>query len=339
MKQLNLVVPGLLGPFAETLADHIQQDLLQLEFKQLNTFLSRANVFSTHGSSFYETLVELIHPQCEMSLCQLSAEHDGIDVSQGYFYRADPVHFKAESDHAILLGTELLDIQHEEAEQLIACFNQHFANDNLSLYFSHKARWYLKTDRLLNLQFNALDYSLGRDIKHFMPSDTADGNDALWWRKMLNEAQMLFFQHEVNQQRESKGQLGINGLWLWDMAFDPLDNSSSKPETIFTDNDLAIALGEKQGIACSSTEIISNMDSCSLVVHEALYESVCYGDTDAWKNALKQYCVTEFKEVANLLSSNKLDEVNIYPCNGQAFKIRRMDLLKFWKPVNYFKKL
>jgi len=339
MKLLNLVVPGLLGPFAETLPDHLQQNLLQVEFKQLNTFLSRANVSSSQASSFYETLVELIYPQCTQSLCQLTAEHDGMDISEGYFYRADPVHFKAESDHAILLGTELLDVQHEEAKQLIECFNQHFANDNLSLHFSHEARWYLKTDRLLNLQFNALDYSLGRDIKHFMPSNTADGADALWWRKMLNEAQMLFFQHEANQQRESDGRLAINGLWLWDIHFESQVDSRVLAETIFTDNELAIALGKKQGMVHSSIESISNINSSSLVVHESLYESVCYGDMDAWVKALKEYCKTEFQQVANLLSSNKVDEINIYPCNGQVFNIRRMNLLKFWKPVNYFKSL
>jgi len=332
MKQLNLVIPGLLGPFANDLPAHIKQQLKQPGFNAINKYFSRADIQNIHADqfqadSYYETLVRLINPQCKLSLCQLSAEHDGIDISQGFFYRADPVHFKAESDHAILIGPDLVSPEREEAIQLIDSFNEHFSEDKLSLHSTNECRWYLRSEKPLSLEFNTLDFALGRDIKHFMPR----GDDELWWRKILNEAQMLFFQHEVNQLRESQGQLSINGLWLWDLSFDLNACNAIQPDKLFTNEALAIALGNQAGIAVQSTKNIDEFESTAVLVLDQLYESVCYGDVDAWLEALKQFCSGEFKRSVNLLSSKKIDELNIYPCNGQVFKINRTNLLKFWK--------
>jgi len=342
MKQLNLVIPGLLGPFSDKLPVHIQQQLKQPEFNVINKYLSRAETLNTQvdqcqddfhndsqGDSYHETLVRLINPQCKHSLCQLSAEHDGIDISQGFYYRADPVHFKAESDHAILIGPDLVSPETEEVKQLISSFNEHFSEDKLSLYSTNECRWYLRSEKPLSLEFSALDFTLGRDIKHFMPQ----GEDELWWRKILNEAQMLFFQHEVNQLRENQGRLSINGLWLWDFSFDLNACNTSPPDKLFTNEALAIALGNQAGITVQSTDNIDEFESTAVLVLDQLYESVCYGDVDAWFESLKQFCNGEFKRSVNLLSSKKIDELNIYPCNGKLFKINRTNLLKFWKKI------
>jgi hypothetical protein len=34
-------------------------------------------------------------------------------------------------------------------------------------------------------------------------------------RQVMNEAQMLFFDHPVNRAREQRGQVAISGVWLW----------------------------------------------------------------------------------------------------------------------------
>ncbi len=325
------MVPGLLGPFSEPLPAYIQQQLKQPEFKLINKLFSRASVSEISADSYFETLAHIIYPQCQLSLTQLTAEADGIDISQGFYYRADPVHFKAESDHAILIGTDLLLPTREEAEQLVDAFNQHFLEDDLSLHFSNESRWYLKTKRRLDLSFSALDYALGRDIKHFMPQDMHAGDDALWWRKILNEAQMLFFQHAVNQHREDKGALAINGLWLWDQPLSVACTESSIIDTLFSDDVVANALADKQGVSVLPVKAIDEIDSSAALVVDKIYESVCYGDVEAWLDKLSEFCASELQSVFNLLSAKKIDEIVLYPCNGQVFKFNRSDGLKFWK--------
>ncbi len=338
MKQLHLIVPGLLGPFAGEIPHHIQSQLSSLEFNMLNKVLARAklSVSGAFSDSYFQTLIQLVYPECEQSICQLMAKFDKIDISDGYFYRADPVHFKAESDHALLLGPGILAPQQDEAKQLIDCFNRHFQDDKLSLHASRADRWYLKSERSLSLSFSALDYALGRDIKHFLP----EGDDALWWRKILNEAQMLFFQHEVTSQRESMGKLAINGLWLWDLKYQQNDLSFHQPTQLFTDDDLAIAIGQiaSQSININiqstkrlATEQTDEIQETAVAILKPLYDAVCYGDIDAWFDDLLQFNQGGFQHVMQLLSSKKIDSLSIHPCNGEVYNINRMDLLKFWK--------
>lgn len=333
MNQLKLIVPGLLGPFSSGTPDYIQHQLKQPVFDVLNKCLSRAQVSTVQADNYFSTLVSEISPRCNSGACQLSAMIDGIDISEGYFYRADPVHFKAESDHAILIGSELVSPDMEESKQLIEAFNQHFKQDSLSLHMTHKERWYLKSERLLELEFSALDYSLGRDIKHFMPK----GKDELWWRKIVNEAQMLFFQHEVNLQREETGKLSINGLWLWDMPAVSFQNESHvEPIRVFTHDVIAIALAKPCG-----TEIISlneftdktELSGHNLLITDQLYTSVCYGDIGAWLEAVEEFCQNTLALISVLLKSKCIDEVYIYPCDGRVFKVNRRQLMKFWKSV------
>lgn len=333
MIKLDLIVPGLLGPELNNIppivAQQLAQSLNQPEFKGIRKHLSRAHRSKVSFNTYFDTLVSVINPECTLSVCQIMGKADGIDMSQGYFYCADPVHFRAESDHAILLGTELLAPSKDEAEQLISAFNKHFQDDHIRLVSSSPYRWYLCCDKPLDIQSNALDYSMGRDIKHFLPT----GEDALWWRKILNEAQMLFFQHEVAEKRESAGALAINGLWLWDVF--PGDHVAplNHADCLFSNDEQALALAKQAALKCADASNVDEITRSSVLVIEQLYEAVCYGDVDAWAKDLGVFCEGELQGVFDLLKSKKIDEINIYPCDGQVFKVNRMDLLKFWKPL------
>lgn len=327
MNVLDVVVPGLLGPFSADLPGYFPDELKQAEFKVLNSWLSRARVSAYKANGYYASLQSLICPQCDLSVCQLSAEFDQIESVHKNLYRIDPVHFKAESDHAILLGSQLLDIKINEAQQLIDAFNEHFIEDGVTLYLGAADRWYIQTARPLQLNFSTLDDSLGRDIKHFMPQ----GDDALWWRKILNEAQMLFFQHSVNQQREENHQLSINGLWIWDESFS-IGEASNGYNTVYTQDVFASALANAAGSKIKQNILLEAQERNALVIDD-VYEAVCYGDVDAWLKALRDFCQSHLPKIQSLLNSNKISGVNIYPCDGRVFYIDRWQLLKFWKWV------
>jgi len=195
------------------------------------------------------------------------------------------------------------------------------------LNFSDAHRWYLKSNKKLDLNFTALDFAMGRDIKHFMP----EGEDAIWWRKILNEAQMLFFQNEVNEVRESKGELSINGLWLWDSFAETGKCYFEIPNQVFTDDVTARSLANQKKISVQSAKNISDINSTAVLVLNDLYESVCYGDVDAWLNDCDNFFKCEYEKVIELLQTKKIDEINIFPCNGKTFKVTRLNLYKFWK--------
>jgi len=340
MKRLDVIIPGLLGPFSSAAPEYIQQQLQQAEYKQINQWICRAEINAVAEKDYFSALINAIAPQCNLGACHLSAEHDAIDMSQGCFYRADPVHFRAESDHAVLLGNDVLKVAFEEAEKLIKAFNQHFAEDKISLHAVEANRWYLKCEKPLDLELSGIDYAMGRDIKHFMPK----GSDELWWRKIVNEAQMLFFQHSVNEQREANGQLGINGLWLWDQSVEPAEQVADKSQIkhVYTNDVIASSLATRSSIEISSMAsfIQQNIEADSLLIIDEIYKAVCYGDVDAWLESLNSVCAEYIARIASLLKTRKIDAVFIHSCDGRVFKIDRLKLMKFWKPQktldNYF---
>ncbi len=331
MSRLDLIAPGLLGPFPADTPDYIHRELQRPVFTPLNKMLSRAVVSDVFAQDFYTTLQQLICPQCELSLCEISAAYSDAEKTSAVRYRIDPVHFKAESDHAILLGPELLEVVEEESRQLVEAFNDHFAEDEVSLSVDSAGHWYLHYIRPLQLAFTPLDEALGRDIKHFMPT----GEDALWWRRIVNEAQMLFFQHAVNQQRESNGQLSINGLWIWDRQLET-EGETPSYQQLFADNLLASCMAAQSSLRVQPLEVFSAekvQQADQVMVVDSLYPSMCYGDTSAWIEALEAFCNDPFKNIVSLMNKSVITQLNIYSCDGRCFTITKAQAYKFWKPV------
>lgn len=340
MSQLDLIIPGLLGPFSDEFPAYLQQPLAEPVFNNLRRALSRAQSTQIEVADFHSTLQLLMSPESSMSVCEFTAKHSAIEFSNGYLYRADPVHYKAESDHAILLGPELLALQHDETQQLVEAFNQHFAEDNIELLADDLGHWYLRVSELRQLQCQPLDYALGRDIKHFMPS----GDDALWWRRIVNEAQMLFFPHAVNQQREERGQLTINGLWLWDQAL-PEVATTEEPVTynnVFSDHVLANCMATHAGYKTDTLQSFSSQTEFSgntLVVIDDLYAAVCYGDQQAWLEALEVFCEEFFNPLFECLTASQIKQLNIYSADGRKFSLNSRFRYQFWvsnKPLTDF---
>jgi hypothetical protein len=66
-------------------------------------------------------------------------------------------------------------------------------------------------------QFEAPEYYphvlsvLGKTVNPYIEQT----RQSMPWYKLLNEMQMFLHQHEVNQQRQQRGQLAINSLWFW----------------------------------------------------------------------------------------------------------------------------
>ena len=58
----------------------------------------------------------------------------------------------------------------------------------------------------------------------FMPS----GDDAASYRNLISEIEMALHDHEVNLQRQAKGQSPINSLWLWGGGVAPQQQTRSR---------------------------------------------------------------------------------------------------------------
>lgn len=179
----------------------------------LATLLTRANTFPVSSPSLQYTLCELfnVQPSGALPVAALNWLADTGRVADKPLLSFDPVSLVADMDHVLLYDSTHFDIEQEEAQQLVAAINNLLQDDGLEVIAPSPQRWYLQGKQSANTRFTPLAEVVGRNILPAMPT----GDDAVWWRRLLNEIQMLLHSHPVNDSRVARGLMPINGVWPW----------------------------------------------------------------------------------------------------------------------------
>ena len=174
--------------------------------------------------------------QQDWPLAPITLEADGRLAGDTYWLRADPVHLRVMRDRIVLTDNRALNLSPQEATALATAIGQHFG-EAFNPIPLHPQRWYVRFPYPPRLTTTPLSVATGRAIDPLLPQ----GDDALRFRTLLNELQMLLFTHPVNQAREARGGLSVNSLWLWGAAPNPLTPMSCMP--IYARDSEARALG------------------------------------------------------------------------------------------------
>ena len=158
--------------------------------------------------------------QRDWPVAPLTARADGLDASGGYWLRADPVHLEAGMGGLMLRPPGELEINGAEAAALAAAINEAWrarGTDGLELLAPRPGRWYLRLPSPPDLETTSPDLLVGEYLTPHLPRGVA----AAALAREVNEAQMVLHDHPVNQAREARGLLAVNGLWLWGGGVSP----------------------------------------------------------------------------------------------------------------------
>jgi len=201
MKHLRVIIPDLLLS-----RDAMQRISAGLKLPYLSKILAR----SAQMNLPYRVPEDLL---CEAfgahAFAPIRAAADGIEVGDAYWMCADPVHLELQQSQAILQPE--VKCGAEESTALCEVLNRHFAQDDITFVAPHPRRWYVRMDSPSGVMTTPLRVASWRDVKSFQPQ----GADALRWRSLSNEIQMLLHGHAINQGREARGMQAINSVWLW----------------------------------------------------------------------------------------------------------------------------
>lgn len=148
--------------------------------------------------------------QQDWPLAALARLGQGLPVDDVYWMLASPVHLLLQRDSFLLAPPAPLVLAADEQEALRGSLNRHFAGEGLELLPGAHAGWFMRLKTPPGLSTTLLDTAVGRDVAACLPQ----GKDAQRWRRLLNEMQMLLFEHEVNQAREARGEPVVNSLWI-----------------------------------------------------------------------------------------------------------------------------
>lgn len=180
-------------------------------------------------------------------------------TADGWWWRVHPVHFQLARDHLVLTDPRDLQLQADEADTLAAIAEPLLAEAGFLLHRPAADAWFLHAPQRHSLSTYALERVVGRNITPAMPQ----GDDARAWRRLLNEVQMSWHDHPVNNAREARGLWPINGLWLEGGFQQPaaLQATADKPmakTVVCASSDLVRGLAAASGTRClAATDAMS----------------------------------------------------------------------------------
>lgn len=331
----HLLIPSLFPPGTVTR----QNDPLHgIKAPALQTLLARASCVQAPPSEMESWLCEAfgVARQQDYPAAPLRLMADGIAPETHYWLRADPVHLGVERDQLVLSETSTFPLVQDEADALIATLNQHFAVDGLHFVAPQAQRWYLRLARTPALTTHGLYQAAGRNIHPLLPA----GEEAMRWRALLNEVQMLLFEHPVNVAREERGIAPVNSIWLSGGGI--LPQGLPQPFAhVWADDALARGLAQTARIPHENlpenagTWLKQAAPGKHLLVLDTLRPLACYGDPHAWRSQLARLEEQWFAPLKQALQRGTI-ALTLHaptPAGALSFTLTRGSLWKLWQPV------
>ena len=277
--------------------------------------------------------VQWLNTSCEAYLCQqfgikkqqdwplavLARLGEKMPVDGAYWMLASPVHFSLQRDSFVLARPAPLALHLQESEALRISLNRHFAGAGLEFLPGAQGHWHLRLSSVPALSTTAVETVAGHDVASWLPQ----GEDAQHWRQLLNEMQMLLFDHEVNQAREARGELAVNSVWLHGGGILPSPSETAACK-VYGENATLKGMAQLAGVSHAAVATLRT------VMQEgpphAVLQSPYVGLGNEWCELLWQ-----------ALKARRVREVDLYlPWSHRMLhvQLRPADVFKFWrKPI------
>jgi len=254
---------------------------------------------------------------------------DGLEVGKAYWLRADAVNLVLQRDCFSLGELVPLQINREHAELMIASLNQHFNQDGLNFLIGHSGAWYLRAARTPQIKTSLPGLAAGKDIHQFMPQ----GVESSKWLAVLNEVQMLLFEHPANVAREGAGELAVNSVWFSGGGMmPPLETLQNNANMLVADSVFYQGLATLVGIPYQPLPKTLAAMMQSNVMHVRMKMPHLSHLDEAW-----------FKPLLAALKSRKIKHLILnlgFYEKSLVVEIKPIDVYRFWqtsKPViSYF---
>jgi hypothetical protein len=170
----------------------------------------------------------------------------GIGPARGAVWLASPVHYFAGIDTVYLHPAGPLRLDRREQDTLVADFGRVFAGSPWALRSIGQRELLLTGPRMA---------ASGADPARFAGSDPSAGlprgEGAATLRGLGAEMEMWLYEHPLNLERHSRGELPVTTLWLWggeaNSALPPPVRARAQPARLYGRDTYAEALWRLQG--------------------------------------------------------------------------------------------
>lgn len=329
----------------------------QLKLPNLQTLCAKADVFSAkvfNEQAFFKQANYLFHQNSDLPLAAISAHYDlpnfdGNVDAKAFWLRVDPAQMVPDRDTLVLIPPEDLAITPAESQALMNSFNAHFAQDGVQLEYGAPQRWYLRMVQPIDLTTTSLMDAAYQSVNLRYPK----GNAASYWHPLMNEVQMLFYTHPVNEARREQNRPEINSIWVWGegQLHNAAGQSVLKPRpdaAIWSHNPYLNGLASacqahaKPSLAnyqawsnATQAQNINNSDAepikHHLIYHDALSDSLANLTQAQWIDAVQQLDHDWLEGILNGLREQRLQSVLLVLGDGRQYHVQPKHLKRFWR--------
>lgn len=324
MRSVHLIVPDLFLPeyFASGVAEG-------LALPALERMLARGAHQTLEAKSLEALLCDLFFDPgyAGTPVAAISAAFDGL--GEGCWLRADPAHMQLGRNQLVL--HPVADVPVEEAAQMCAALNAHFAGQGMEFFAPHPRRWYLRLDAQPDIRTVPMSQVAGNDVRGLLP----EGAEGARWQQLFNEMQMLLFSHPLNAVREERGVLPVNCLWLWGNGAAEI-LAPCCHAGVSSDDELAGMFASAAGAPYVEWQEAWHADTEGeqLLVWTGLRSAMQRKDLDAWRAALQDFEKGYAQPLWRALRSGEISQLQLdIPGEHGMRRIRltRADAWAFWR--------
>lgn len=149
-------------------------------------------------------------PDGLLPLAAEAAARLGIDTGDLAWAQLTPVHWHLGTEQVSLVDPAGLALDEADSRGLFHAVQPLFVDDGWLLAWGDRARWFAAHECLASLPTASLDRVIGRNVDAWLGSDPA----ARRLRRLQAELQMLLHTHPINADREARGLLPVNSVWV-----------------------------------------------------------------------------------------------------------------------------
>jgi hypothetical protein len=277
----------------------------------------------------------------------------GLEPGEGTWFIVNPMHVEIGHSHLLMADPRNLPVSEEDGRALFDAARPWIEEAGYGFEYGDATTWFMRADQWTDLDTASPDTAVGMNLNDWMPV----GAQALAYRKLQNEVQMVWHAAPVNDIRTARGLPSVNSFWLWsgtsvspasanavvlaNAGTVPLDRSPHT-ENPKPDNSPAIATFETPGwISALGTrklatpgEVLTAQSTNTLLICGNMAAPALSADWSAWLHQMQRLEAELFAPALAALMRGQLKELRLVLSHRAAhaeFTTTALAQRKFWR--------